>query len=196
MDDESKVSFERNVKGEEAIVLTNGLNSLDNSRLLDILQKTGVPSKLFRQLVNVQCDWKTAPTHKEFFSHGEKLEDLKIGIVDTELGEIEVSEISLYPDAIDPQDISLHLKQRDRRGFEAILVMEGGATLFFPDVVNPVGTGLYARSNKGTHINLKKGDLVFIPAPTANGWERATEGFKFRYIGFPPWNSNFVVPTI
>jgi hypothetical protein len=196
MDDELKVSFERTVKGEEAIVLTNGLHNLDNPKLLDILQKTGVPSELFRQLVSVQYDWKIAPTHKEVFSHGEKLEDLEIGIVDTELGETEVSEISLYPDAIDPQNISLHLKQRDHRGFEAILVMEGAASLFFPDVVNPVGTGLYARSNKGTHVNLKKGDLVFIPAPTANGWERATEGFKFRYIGFPPWNSDFVAPTI
>lgn len=196
MTDESKVSFERDFRGEEAIVIRDGLNNLDNPRLQDLLHKAGVPPELFKNLINAGCDWLSVPSHEEFFSQGGKLEDIEIGIAKTKLGPIEVSEILLYPDAINPQNINLHLKQRDQRGFEAILVMEGEGTLYFPDTVDPVSIGAYARSKQGINVDIKKGDLAFIPAPTANGWAKASEGFKFRYIGFPPWNSSFVTRTI
>lgn len=196
MIDESKVSFERDFQGEEAIVIKDGLNNLDSSRLQDLLHKTGVPPELFKNLINARCNWLSVPRHEEFFSQGNKLEDIEFGIAKSKLGPIEISEILLYPNAINPQDISLHLKQRDQRGFEAILVMEGEGTLYFPDAAEPVSIGAYARSGQGINVDLKKGDLAFIPAPTANGWVKASEGFKFRYIGLPPWNSSFVAPTI
>lgn len=195
MPENLEISFERKVKGEEAIVLSRGLENLNNPKFVDLLNKTGVPLTLFSKLIHSQCDWLKPPKDEEFFSRGKKLEDIKLGIADTELGPIEVSEITLYPEAINPEDINLHLKQPNQRGFEAILVLDGEANLYFPDSADPIGTGIYVRSRKGINVGLKKGDLAFISAPTANGWLKATEGFRFRYVGLPPWHSNFVVPT-
>lgn len=195
MSENSEVSFERKVTGEEAIVLSRGIDNLNNPKFVDLLNKTGVPPTLFRRLIHKQCNWLKSPENQEFFSKGKKLEDIKLGIADTELGPVEVSEITLYPETINPADITLHLKQPNQRGFEAILVLDGEASLHFPDSAEPIGTGIYVRSKNGTNVDLKKGDLAFIPAPTANGWSKATEGFRFLYIGLPPWHSNFVVPT-
>lgn len=195
MPENSEVAFERTVAGEEAIVLSKGLENLDNPKFLDLLRKTGVPPTLFGKLIHGQCDWLKPPTDQEFFSNGKKLEDIKLGIASTELGPIEVSEVTFHPEAVKPDDIALHLKQPTHRGFEAILVLEGKASLYLPDSTNPVGTGIYVRSKNGTNVDLNEGDLTFIPAPTANGWLKATEGFRFRYVCLPPWHSNFVVPT-
>lgn len=190
-----EISFERKVTGEEAIVLSRGLENLNNPKFVDLLNKTGVPPTLFSKLIHVQCDWLKPPRDQEFFSNGKKLEDIKLGIAGTELGPVEISEITLYSQAINPEDITLHLKQSNQRGFEAILVLDGKASLYFPDSADPIGTGVYVRSRSGTNVGLKKGDLAFISAPTANGWLKATEGFRFLYVGLPPWHSNFVVPT-
>lgn len=195
MAEKQKVSFERIVPGEEALVISDGLKNLDHPILVDLLKQIGITPKLFEQLITGQCELLNPPKDEEFAPNGKKLEDIKLGIAKTELGHIEVSEITLHPDAIDPNDITLHLKQPDQRGFEAILVLDGEGTLRFPDSANPVTPGVYARSDKGTDVNVNTGDLVLIPAPTANGWTKATEGFKFRYVGLPPWNSNFVVPA-
>lgn len=88
MPEKSEVAFERKVTGEEAIVLSRGLENLNNPKFVDLLNKTGVPPTLFRKLIHVQCDWLKPPKDQEFFSNGKKLEDIKLGIANTQLGQV------------------------------------------------------------------------------------------------------------
>ena len=194
------IKFERRVKGEEALVLQDGLDNLNDRRLLALLTETdNFPPILFAQLLTLDFTPTKGPWNERYPETGEKVEDLEIRMLETpNFGEIEVSEVILYPSAVptdEQPDLGFHLKQKDVRGFEAILVLEGCATMSFPDAVVPVSPGVYARSMNRTDVLLETGDLVLAPAPVANGWTHVGDIFRFRYVGLPPWSSDINAKT-
>ncbi|HVZ66814.1 MAG TPA: hypothetical protein VG917_01000 [Patescibacteria group bacterium] len=189
------ITYDRQVPGEEAIALKDGVNNLNNPRLLQLLGKTGVSVDLFRQLVNADCEWEVAPHAEEYFVEGKKLEDLTRMVAKTELGPIEISDVKLYGGAINPQDMGFHLKQSPNPGFEAILVQNGNAKMRIPDTVTPTGE-LYMQSEEYTDVALNKGDLLLLPAPVANNWSQASEDFEFRYICFPRWSKDLIASVV
>lgn len=188
---ESAVSFERKIAGEEAIVLRDAEHNLDNPTLNDLLDKVDMPLDLFKQLLNQPL---TNPIHGEFIENGEKLEDFDRDIIETEIGKIEFIDVKLRSRGINADNIGMHLQQYPKRGFEAILVKQGEAVMRVPDRVVPAGE-LYARSEEYTDVKLIKGDLMLIPAPTANGWSSASNNFEFRYICLPPWSKDMIAST-
>ncbi|HVT01554.1 MAG TPA: hypothetical protein VHE53_05010 [Patescibacteria group bacterium] len=192
---EALITYDRQVAGEEAIAIRAGVNNLDNPRLIQLLERTGVSQNLFRKLINADCEWEVAPHTEEYFVEGKKLEDLTRMVAKTELGPVEISDVKLYGGAINPDDMGFHLKQSPNPGFEAILVQNGNAQMRIPDSVEPIGE-LYAKSEGYTDVALNKGDLLFLPAPVANNWSYASEDFEFRYICFPRWNKNLIAPAV
>lgn len=194
---ESDIIFERTVLNEEAIVIRDGLNNLSHPKLVELLTKVNFPPELFSKLITLQHEWTKGPVQEEYPPNGIKTEDILFREANTSNGPIEVSDVCLYKTAVPATgpDISFHLKQPNVRGFEAILVLNGEATLFFPDSVEPVTLGAQMRSDTGQAIRLHPGDLVFIPASAPNGWSDVGDGFQFRYIGQPPWHPQLIENT-
>lgn len=192
---EDGLIFERQEQGEPALVIKlKDRGNLNDPRIVNILKDIGMPIETFTDLLNMPIEGAS----KEIFNgRGVKIEDVVQKIVDTPTGKTEVDEVLLYKNVVAGQDdMALHLKVGRTKGFEAIYVEKGEAILGFPKAVNPVAPGVYAASKQRDEIVLTPGTLAIIPAPTANGWSKAGEGFRFRYICQPPWNSTFVKPAI
>ncbi len=192
---ESAVRFERDVEGEEALVLRDGLDNLNNPKLVALLEKLdNFPVELLERLLKLDFTPTVGPEEKELVENGVKIEDILSRKVKTPVfGEIEVSDIDRYPV---PREAGLgfHLKQKDFRGFEIIYVLDGEATISIPEV-EQVALGVYKRSGEMTDVLLRRGDLAVLPAPVANDWTRIGKNFRFRYIGLPPWSPEIVAET-
>ncbi|MBF8250336.1 MAG: hypothetical protein HW400_937 [Candidatus Levybacteria bacterium] len=192
---EDELVFEKKEQGEPALVIKlKDKKDLSDPRITNILMDVGISIETFTQLLNMPVKGTSKET---FNSRGVKIEDVVQEIINTPMGKAEIADVMLYKNAVAGQDdMALHLKVGQTKGFEAIYVEEGEALLGFPKTVDPVAPGVYAASKQRDEILLTPGTLAIIPAPTANGWSKTGEGFKFRYICQPPWNSTFVKPAI
>ena len=197
MSKEAEITFERKNDKEQAILVHLGedLGGLDIPKVRKYIERIGLNLSTFKNLLTLNFEPIEQFSEEIPGTSGEKIEDMVFRLAQTEIGLVEVSDVDLYPTVISPSgkpDISLHLKSGPKGGFEAIYVLDGEAQLLFPNKVDPVAPGVYAASIEGERLVLTKGDLVIIPAPTANGWCEVEEGFRYRYICHPRWSSTIV----
>lgn len=159
-----------------------------------MLREVGLSVEELNKLLNLEFEQSSEPEVKEIFNNeGKKIEDIVERRIATKGGEAQVLDVRLYESVVrGKDDMSLHLKTGEKRGFEVILVLEGEATLDFPDAVEPMGTGLYVASRGRTSVNLRLGMLAIIPAPVANAWSKVGDNFRFRYICQHPWTREIV----
>lgn len=199
MSTESPILFERENSNEPTLVTRiEDWNRLDDPKIARILETVVLSIEEFDNLLKLKFDPIEEPKEFAVFnSIGLKIEDVVSSITEVSTGKAEVADIHLYPEVVSGKDdTSLHLKAEGSRGFEAIYVFSGNATLTFPARADPIGEGVYVASKERYNIELAPGALAIIPAPTANGWISVGENFRFRYICQPPWNRNLVVPVL
>lgn len=195
MKSEVPIVFERDEVNEPALVIEIGdLNNLNHPKIRNMVEPFGLSVDEFGRLLRLEFEPLIGPT--EFSvrnSNGEKIENGVKRIAGSSVGEIEVSDITLYPSVVTGKnDMSLHFKLGEKKGFEAIYALEGEAELAFPKTVEPVAVGVYIASKEREFVKLTPGTLAIIPAPTANGWSMVGENFRFLYICQPRWNPTFV----
>ncbi len=199
MKSEASVVFEKEEVNECALVIQlEDLNRLDHPKIKEIIESSGLSVREFGRLLRLEFEPLIGPTRHEVpNSKGEKIEDVVKSIAGTSVGEIEVSDVRLYPSVVAGRDdMSLHLKVGENKGFEVIYALKGEAHLAFPKIVEPVAPEIYTASKEREHIKLIPGTLAIIPAPTANGWSMVGENFSFRYICQPIYSSDFVRKVI
>lgn len=163
-----------------------------------LLDKIGLTSKQLTKLLSLEFEQLVPPRQFSVYnSKGEKTEEVLQRQILTTTGFAEVSDVEIFPPAVDNSEtLSLHLRtgRSKRRGFEVIYILRGEAELAFPEKVTPVGEVYGYEESMYDSVSLFKGNLIIVPAPTANGWVWVNN-LKFRYICQPPWNSRIVQPV-
>ena len=194
----NEILYERYKAEEPAVVIQSGkMDEIHHPRLRRLVASVGLPFDEFKELLQTPFgdNDELSPVYND---QGDKIEDIQTKTIQTSIGALEVARVNLYRPAVNHGSItSLHLQEGEHRGFEAIYMLSGKATLTFPETVEPTGMDSYVASNDRVNVDLKPGSLAFIPAPTANGWSWV--GWKdvsFLYISQPPWNKDIVKPAI
>lgn len=194
------IYFYKQKPGLEALIVRIGslddIEGLEKSGTESVLENAGVSFKTFVGLLNHKFNINDSETITIRKESGEPIEDIELEVLETTEGTAEVSKCTLYSTVLDPTGrarVMVHMPGEKIRGFDAIYILEGEATLFFPRFVVEENGNLIT-SDEGQHIDLHPGYVAIIPALTPNGWSaignkdsNETQALKFLYMAMPPY---------
>lgn len=159
---ETSVIYERYNPQEPAVVVqTAGINFVHHPRIRRIIKGLGIPFEEFTNLLQTK------------FEVGEPL----LKVVPSSIGNMEVAKIDLPRQKVIYTGIT---NISARKGFEAIYVLSGRATLTFPESFRKDASGVLIASTNRLNADIQTGALAVIPSQTAYGLSWV--GSNFSYI--------------